>query len=56
MSKFKGKGAVINDPDAMTHGRPCVIENYNSKLKKYEVSFDGNWCGWYTLKQLTIDT
>jgi len=55
MSKFKGKGAVVNNPSALTHGRPCVIEKYERTIKKYEVSFDGSWCGWYKLKELTLD-
>ena len=55
MSKFIGKGAVIKNPEAMTHGKPCVVDSYNHEIRKYEVSFDGGWCGWYTLKELKFD-
>ena len=55
MSKFAGKGATVKKPDALTHGKPCVVERWDRKVKKYEVSFDGAWCGWYKLKELTMD-
>ena len=56
MSKFAGTGATVNKPDALTHGKPCVVERWDRKAKKYEVSFDGAWVGWYKLKELTMDT
>lgn len=55
MSKFIGKGAVINNPDGMCHGKPCVIAEYVKATRKYRVDFDGGWTGWYHLKQLKID-
>jgi len=55
MSKYAGKGATVNKPDALTHGKPCVVERWDPAAKKYEVSFDSPWCGWYKLKELMID-
>lgn len=55
MSKFINKGAVVSNKNAITYGRPCVIESYDNNTRKYEVSFDNQWCGHYYLNELTID-
>ena len=54
MSKYIGRGARVI-ADGLTNGRSCVIEAYDSTIGKYEVSFDGSWCGWYRLRELNID-
>ncbi len=56
MSKFIGKGATVNKPDALTHGKLCVIVEYVRETRKYRVDFDSPWTGWYKLSELTIDT
>ena len=35
-----GKGATINCPDSLTHGKPCVIDDWDNKVSKYFVSFE----------------
>ena len=55
MSKYIGKGAIINKPEVITHGKHCVIRYYSQDKKKYSVDFDMGWIGWYKLKELKID-
>jgi len=54
MSEYIGRKARVVK-DGMTKGKRCVIEAYDKKISKYEVSFDGTWCGWYRLRELNID-
>jgi hypothetical protein len=55
MNKNIGKGATVIKPKAITKGRTCVIIKYYKETKKYEVMFDEEWIGWYTLDELNID-
>lgn len=55
MKSITGKSAIVNKPAAMTHLKPCVIEEYVPDIKKYEVSFDGSWVGYYSRFELLID-
>ena len=55
MKRIIGKGATVNKPGALTHQKQCVIEKYIPKTKKYEVSFDGPWVGFYYRNELSID-
>ena len=59
MSKYTGKGAVINKPQCRsinTHGMPCVIVEWDKDIRKYKVEFDSGWVGWYKRSELTLDT
>ena len=55
MKSIIGKGATINKPDAMTHLKPCVVEQYIPGIKKYAVTFDSPWIGYYFRHELLID-
>ncbi len=55
MKSIIGKGATVNKPGAMTHLKPCVVEEYKQDIKKYEVSFDSPWVGYYSRHELLID-
>lgn len=55
MSKFEGRKAIVNKPDAMTHKKECTIIMFDSDVQKYKVSFGASWVGWYLLSELKID-
>jgi hypothetical protein len=59
MPSLNGLGATINDPEAMTHGKPCIIEYFDHKAHHgkgmWYVTFDAGWCGWYDRKHLLLD-
>jgi hypothetical protein len=55
MALLDGLGVTITDKKALTCGKPGVIEKFDKEVKKWKISFDENWCGWYTRPQFRID-
>jgi hypothetical protein len=58
MSKFAGKGAIINKPNSNginTHGMPCVVECWDANAHKYKVDFGNGFVGWYKKSELKIE-
>ena len=55
MIKFKGTPVKINKLGSLAHGKNGKIYDWDSKIKKYEVTFHGGWCGWFKLKELIFN-